>query len=108
LSSTGSTDSQRLRLTLTIRVESVDFDTQAVAVRVNGQVCQENQHVKMGAYHTIDLELHRPFTIVKTEWDMVALERVQLACDVTQRADIAAIVLQEGTSWYPYHRLNRM
>lgn len=50
----------------------------------------------MGAYHTLDLELNRKFRIAKTEWDSVSLERVDLACDVTQNADVAAVIMQEG------------
>ena len=30
----------------------------------------------MGAYHTIDLELNRKFTLIKEYWDVIALERV--------------------------------
>ena len=30
----------------------------------------------MGAYHTIDLELNRKFTLLKEYWDLIALERV--------------------------------
>ena len=30
----------------------------------------------MGAYHTLDLELNRKFTLGKREWDSVALERI--------------------------------
>lgn len=50
----------------------------------------------MGAYHTIDLELNRKFEVTKPEWDSIALERVDSACDVTQNADVAAVVMQEG------------
>ncbi len=50
----------------------------------------------MGAYHTIDLEMNRNFTLFKPEWDIIALERVNEACDVTKHADVAAVVLQEG------------
>jgi stalled ribosome rescue protein Dom34 len=38
----------------------------------------------MGAYHTIDLEVNRKFTLSKAEWDSIALERVDQACDPTQ------------------------
>jgi stalled ribosome rescue protein Dom34 len=38
----------------------------------------------MGAYHTLDLEVNRRFTLAKSEWDSVALERVDTACDPTQ------------------------
>lgn len=95
-SSTGSTNASKVRTTLTIRVEDIDFDTQACVLRVKGRNVCENQYVKMGAYHTLDLELNRPFTLSKQEWDSVALERIDMACDPTQNADLAAIVMQEG------------
>ena len=30
----------------------------------------------MGAYHTLDLELHSKFTLAKSHWDSVALDRI--------------------------------
>lgn len=50
----------------------------------------------MGAYHTLDLELNRKFTLTKREWDIISLERVDMACDVTQNADLGAVIMQEG------------
>lgn len=95
-SSTGSSTSSRVRTTLTIRVENIDFDTQACMLRLKGRNIEENQYVKMGAYHTLDLELNRKFSLIKPEWDSISLERVELACDPTQNADVAAVVMQEG------------
>ncbi|ESN93705.1 hypothetical protein HELRODRAFT_157806 [Helobdella robusta] len=88
-SATGSTSSTKIRTQLTINVEAIDFDTQACMLRVRGRNIEENQYVKMGAYHTLDLELNRKFTLHKNEWD-------NLACDPTQHADLAAIIMQEG------------
>lgn len=90
------TSTSRVHTTLTICVEKLDFDTQASVLRVKGTNIEENQFVKMGAYHTIDLELNRKFTIAKNEWDSVALSRVEEACDPSQNADLAAIVMHEG------------
>ncbi|GFQ72928.1 protein pelota [Trichonephila clavata] len=95
-SATGSTASSRVRTTLTIRVEDIDFDTQACMLRVKGRNIQENQFVKLGAYHTMNLELNRKFTLAKACWDTIALERIDMACDPAQHADLAAIVMQEG------------
>ncbi|GFS36107.1 protein pelota [Trichonephila inaurata madagascariensis] len=95
-SATGSTASSRVRTTLTVRVEDVDFDTQACMLRVKGRNIQENQFVKLGAYHTMNLELNRKFTLAKACWDTIALERIDMACDPAQHADLAAIVMQEG------------
>ncbi|KAF9432832.1 hypothetical protein BGZ76_010262 [Entomortierella beljakovae] len=95
-SSTGSVGSQRIRLTLTMSVDNVDFDTQVGMLRIAGRVISENPHVKMGAFHTIELEMNRNFTLIKPEWDVISLERVQEACDITKKADVAAVVCQEG------------
>ncbi|XP_064620588.1 protein pelota-like [Lineus longissimus] len=95
-SATGSTASNKVRTTLTVTVEGIDFDTQACMLRVKGRNIEENQYVKMGAYHTLDLELNRKFSLAKHEWDSIALERIELATDPTQKADVAAVVMQEG------------
>ncbi|XP_068629462.1 protein pelota [Battus philenor] len=95
-SSTGSSTSNRVRTTLTIRVESIDFDTQACVLRLKGRNIVENQYVKMGAYHTLDLEQNRKFILQKILWDSVALDRVETACDPVATADVAAVVMQEG------------
>ncbi|XP_038215138.1 protein pelota [Zerene cesonia] len=95
-SSTGSSTSSRVRTTLTISVENIDFDTQACVLRLKGRNIVENQYVKMGAYHTLDLELNRKFHLQKIQWDSIALERVDMACDPATSADVAAVVMQEG------------
>ena len=32
--------------------------------------------LQMGAYHTLDLELNRKFTLGKQEWDSICIERI--------------------------------
>lgn len=95
-SATGTTGSNRVRTILTLKVESTDYDTQASLVRVKGRNIEENQYVKMNQYHTLDLELNRKFTLFKNHWDSIALDRLDLACDSSQRADLAAVIMQLG------------
>lgn len=35
---------------------------------------------QMGAYHTIELELNRKFTLAKKSWDSVVLDRIGKQC----------------------------
>jgi len=93
---TGSTVSSRVRTTLTLEIEAIHFDPSTCAARVKGKNVEENQYVRMGAYHTIDLELNQKFTLRKPCWDAMYLERLQMATDVGARADLAALVMQEG------------
>jgi hypothetical protein len=60
---------------------------------MKGRNLTENEHVKLGAYHTIELEQQRPFTIEKTSWDAVDIERIRQACDVKLSADLAAVLI---------------
>ncbi|XP_060529067.1 protein pelota [Cylas formicarius] len=98
-SSTGSSTSNRVRTMLRISVESIDFDTKGCMLRLKGRNIEENQYVKMGAYHTLDLELNRKFTLCKNEWDSVALDRIEMACDPAKSAEVAAVIMQEGLAY---------
>lgn len=49
-SSTGSSTSNRVRTTLTISVENIDFDTQACMLRLKGRNIVENQYVKVNRF----------------------------------------------------------
>uniref|UniRef100_A0A7I4YA70 Protein pelota homolog n=1 Tax=Haemonchus contortus TaxID=6289 RepID=A0A7I4YA70_HAECO len=94
--STGTTSSQRMHTVLTISVEAIDFDPGANALHLKGRNIQENDLVKLGAYHTLDLEPNRKFTLEKTEWDTIDIERLDTALDPAAQADVAAVVLHEG------------
>lgn len=50
-SSTGSSTSNRIRTTLTITVENIDFDTQACMLRLKGRNIEENQYVKVSCLY---------------------------------------------------------
>ncbi|KAK9330185.1 hypothetical protein V1520DRAFT_341176 [Lipomyces starkeyi] len=96
-SSSGS--SQRVQLTLAITVQKTDFDPSAGALHASGPVAEESPHVRLGAYHTLDLALHRAFTLSKlpnAPWDSVALQTISSACDPASRAEVGAVVLQPG------------
>ena len=75
-SATGSSSSERVRTTLTLSVEGIEYDSPACELRVKGRNIQENPYVKMGAYHTIDLTINQKFTLAKKCWDSVALDRL--------------------------------
>lgn len=50
----------------------------------------------MNAYHTLELEMNRKFSLRKAEWDSISLDRIDQACDPSKSADVAAVIMQEG------------
>jgi protein pelota len=82
---------------LTIRVTKLDFDPQAGQLHVSGQVAEENKFVKLGGFHTLDLELQRNFKLEKADgWDSIALDMLKEAVNQESKAQLYAVVMQEG------------
>ncbi|KAG6726089.1 hypothetical protein I3842_02G064100 [Carya illinoinensis] len=93
----GGRDAERVKLKLEIKVEEVgDYDTSGAVLRIRGKNILENEHVKIGAFHTLELELHRPFVLRKDVWDSLALDVLQQASDPAASADLAVVLMQEG------------
>ncbi|OCF36702.1 mRNA surveillance protein pelota [Kwoniella heveanensis CBS 569] len=113
-SSTGSSESKRVRTNLTIEVTKTDFSAapsssqanaqgekkeSTASLQISGRVVEENEWVKMGAHHTLDLEANRDFRLTKISgWDSVALERIQESTAEGRGAEVGAIVCGEGTA----------
>ncbi|XP_050380163.1 protein PELOTA 1 [Argentina anserina] len=94
---TGGRDAERVKLKLEIKVEEdPDYDKVGSVLRIRGKNILENEHVKIGAYHTLELELHRPFVLKKDVWDSLALHVLNQACDPAASADLAVVIMQEG------------
>lgn len=93
---TGSSSSDRVHMTITIQVKSFEYDPSVVMMRVTGRVATENKHVRVGAFHTLELEPHRAFSIEKESWDSIHLERLKISLDPATDADLGAIVMEEG------------
>ena len=95
-SNTGSTTSSKKRVMLTIDVQKVDFDPESVEVRISGRVQSENPFVRMGAHHTLTLELDQKFSVEKICWDQIYLDLIQDACNPEGKAEVAAVVMHQG------------
>jgi len=55
---------------------------------------QENDFVRLGAHHTLTLELNQNFSIEKECWDQVFLDLLEEATHPDKQAEVAAIVMQ--------------
>lgn len=88
--------SDKVRITLRLSVESVDFDPEGMQIRVKGRNHTECDAVKLGAYHTIELEPQRAFSLEKASWDALDLDRIGSACDLESKVDVAVMLVQEG------------
>ena len=68
---TGHSTSKKVTMSLIIKVESVVFESQSCSLRVNGKTIGQNDHVPMGSYHSMDIEVNRVFSLTKSCWDSI-------------------------------------
>ncbi|KAF6264488.1 Dom34 protein [Scenedesmus sp. NREL 46B-D3] len=94
-SGTGA-ESERVKIRLAIQVEGVEFDPEGSSIRLKGRNLTECEHIKLGAYHTLELEPQRAFSLAKACWDSLDIERLRSACDPQASADLAALLITEG------------
>jgi len=83
-------------LTLIIKVEKVVFEADACKLRISGKNIGENEYISLGSYHSIEIEPFKKFTLSKMCWDIIVLEDLETACDIAKKADLAAVIMQEG------------
>lgn len=88
-----------MQLELGIRIRDSSFDPITSILRVTGIVVTENDYAPLGSQHSLEVEPHRSFSIVKPEpdgWDSVASETLRLALSDDKDGALAAVVMQEG------------
>ncbi|KAK9866260.1 hypothetical protein WJX84_000600 [Apatococcus fuscideae] len=92
----AGTQSEKVKIKLTIQIKSVEYDAEGQELRLRGKNLTESEHVRPGAYHTLQVETQRAFTLEKALWDAVDMDRIQVACNPAARADLAAVLITEG------------
>ena len=85
-----------MRVKLRVLVELVEYDGDGEAIRVKGRNTTESPHVKLGAYHTLDLDVNRTIKVEKEAWDVVDVARLREAADPAASADVAVLLVTEG------------
>ena len=96
---TGSSSSYRVKTTVVIKVEHIDFYGDLPSVRLRGRNIVENEYIKMGAYHTVELSIRSEVGLAKNSWDSIALEMLNHAANPKNSADLSVVLMQEGTAY---------
>ncbi|CDY27123.1 BnaA08g07610D [Brassica napus] len=88
--------SERLTLKLEVQVEEVNYDKDGGVLRILGTNILENEHVPLGAYHSLELVLKRRFLLRKKIWDSLAIDTLNQAKHHNSSSDLAVVLMQEG------------
>lgn len=90
---------EKRRFDLTINVQKVDFDPESKTIRLSGKNVGENDYVKKGQHHTLEIEPTRKLSISKKLWDSIHLKRLSDSTDLSKSAEVGAVILEEGLAY---------
>ena len=92
--------SSKKQLRLTIQVKSVDFDNKTGHIRFGGVNVEENDFVKLGQHHTIEIDANEKEKLQLEKhaggWDSFALDYLKTACAMEKTADLMVLLLDEA------------
>ncbi|KAI3834360.1 hypothetical protein MKX03_030167 [Papaver bracteatum] len=94
--SSGGRESERMKLMLSVKVDDVEYEKEGSLLRIRGRNVSKNEFVKIGSFHTLEIDLHGKLILTKELWDSMALDLLEQASDPAASADLAVILMQEG------------
>lgn len=86
----------RVKIELHIKITAVDYNKNSSAIRVKGKSLFSNEHVKAGAFHTLEIENNKEFNLAKQNWDEDSINSLTEASNRTNGSDVAVVLMHEG------------
>lgn len=90
--------SEKKTLKLRLKVVDVDYESSEELMRVKGLTVNPVDDVPLNSYHTAEIGLNQKCTIFKDQWDQVSLDLIDKACSLADKAEVGAVVLEEGVA----------
>lgn len=76
----------------------MDYEPSDEVMRIRGKTTEQSEYVPNQSYHTAEVQLNKTLKINKPEWDDVLYGIVLEASLVEKKAEVGAVVLQEGVA----------
>lgn len=98
----GKLKMEKILVKLRLLVEDIDYIASDLVMRVNGKSLLQQEYVPLNSYHTAEIELNKEVSIVKSSWDEYDMALLDDLCSIEKKADIGAVVFQEGVAHLCY------
>lgn len=98
----GKLKMEKILVKLRLLVEDIDYIASDLVMRVNGKSLLQQEYVPLNSYHTAEIELNKEVSIVKSSWDEYDMSLLDDLCSIEKKADIGAVVFQEGVAHLCY------
>ncbi|CAI5755590.1 unnamed protein product [Candida verbasci] len=98
----GNAKMEKILVKLKLTVEEVDYIASDQTMRINGKSLVQQEYIPLNSYHTAEVELNKDLTVLKDTWDEYDMKLLDDLCSIEKKADIGAVVFQEGVAHLCY------
>ncbi|KAK6456552.1 uncharacterized protein RJT20DRAFT_45547 [Scheffersomyces xylosifermentans] len=98
----GKSKMEKVLVKLKLVLEDIDYIASDSNMRVSGKSMEPNEYVPLNSYHTAEIELNKDLTILKDNWDEYDMTILNDLCSIEKKADIGAVILEEGVAHICY------
>ncbi|GMM33908.1 ribosome dissociation factor [Saccharomycopsis crataegensis] len=96
----GSNKSEKVLVRLVVKIEDIHYEAEGSSLRCKGRTVEEHKLVPLGSYHTVVIDTKYSFKIFKDSIDRYAMKVIHDAVDITNKAEVGTIILQEGIAHF--------
>lgn len=91
-------------ITLTLQIVEINYFAKEdrLCISIKGRNAKENDYLKIGQYHTFEIEMDTKITIFKDEWPPYEINLVKELGKEEHGLEIAAMVMEEGVAHLCY------
>ena len=76
----GGKTQKKITLKMEVKVETLDTDLGTGVIYAKGKTSIENEHIKIGSYHTLDIAVGTEFSLFKSEWKRNEIAKIKECC----------------------------
>lgn len=98
----GKSKMEKIVVRLKLLVEDIDYIASDQTMRINGKSLVQQEYIPLNSFHTAEVELNKELTILKDNWDEYDMTLLNELCSIENKADIGAVVFQEGVAHICY------
>lgn len=98
----GKSKMEKVLVKLKLVLEDIDYIASDNNMRLSGKSIEPNEYVPLNSYHTAEVELLKDLTILKDNWDEYDMSILNDLCSIEKKADIGAVILEEGVAHICY------
>lgn len=88
------------KITLTLVIKDIEYFSQGdrLCIRVKGQNVEQHDDLKIGQYHTFEVEINQRIKIIKESWSPFEINLLKELSEITHDVENAAIIMDEGVA----------